>query len=116
MKIVEKSKFLVGRLTAKKLISWINEQFEKIEINNFEAFEITPTRFNSDQIEGGAALNFIRVRSKLDNNQQCTMLLFYRIKQLEWYIKNGYYLKLSASTNIRWVMISDLTIDVVKTK
>jgi hypothetical protein len=53
-----------GRVTAKKLVEWINKKFIELEINDIEVYEVVPTRFNSDQMEGGAAALFVRFRNK----------------------------------------------------
>ena len=87
-----KSELSNGRLTKKKLIKWINDQFIKFDITGYEAFKIEQTRYRPVDYEAGAAqLNIwvkpINEMANLDNTS--FFMCFYRISELGMYAKKG---------------------------
>ena len=99
-----------GRLTVKKLISWLNEEFIRLEINNYEVYAIDRSRFTSDQYQNGAYFLYVRFRSKSDPNQTEVFHCFYPIKDYQMYTRSGYELYLKFEN--RNLMINSLSIEV----
>ena len=99
--------WLSGRLTAKKLVNWCNEQLKKHGFENHEVTEISRTHLNQDDYENGACRLYIRFKDKTmvegsffsTGNFNC----YYRISELQDYINAGYdlYLKLCHSGILR---------------
>lgn len=86
------------RITRKYLIEFLNKKFEEFEITQYEVYAVEPTRFSIHLLEGGAACLYIRFRVKGESwshTNHGTFFCFYRIKDLQWYVNNGYeiYLK-----------------------
>lgn len=108
--------WLSGRLTAKKLVNWCNEQFKKFEIENYEVTEISRTHFNTDAYEGGAYRLLVKYRDKnMEVGSICStgyFMCFYRISEYQDYINNGYELYLK--NNGRFGLLKDLEIEVRK--
>lgn len=104
-----------GRLTSKKLIKWINEKFIELGINNYEVTSISRTRFNINDYESGACRLLIHFKDRnydycLFNNK--SFLCFYKISELEWYLKNGY--NLFIKDNSRQGFLTHFELDVCK--
>lgn len=89
---------LLGRLTAKKLVEWCNEQFEKLELNDYEVIKVERTHFTSDQYESGACRLYIIFRNKTLPESSLLhtsrFMCFYGINELHDYINSGYELYL----------------------
>lgn len=85
------------RITRKYLINWINNKFKELEIVEYEVYDVEPTRFSSEQLQGGAASLFIRFKRKNDDSIMSKGLFysFYRIKDLQDHINNGWELYLN---------------------
>jgi hypothetical protein len=103
---------LSGRLTAKKLITWCNNQFKKLEILNYEVTEIVTTKFNDYAYEGGACRLLFIVKRKDDDFLSCEFMGFYRISDYQEYIKKGYELYLKDTG--KFGLIRDFTIEIRK--
>ena len=105
-----------GRLTTKKLIKWLNEQFIKFEITQYEVTDISRTYFTSNDYECGACRLIIHFKHKatehtaIHNNGY--FYCFYRIKELENYMKEGYELYLQDKG--KFGLLTDLEIEVRK--
>lgn len=111
----EEVKILSGRLTTKKLIEWCNLKFKSLDIKTYEVFNIYPTRYTSAQYECGACRLVIqfRVKEQADKKDYSgSFYCFFRISELEEYIRSGYELYLHSPGN-RFI-ISDLVLDVRK--
>lgn len=50
------------RITLNSLKDWINIEFKRLGIEDYECFEIVRTRFTSDQYEGGATKMYIHLK------------------------------------------------------
>ena len=85
------------RITRKYLINWINEKFKELEIFEYEVYDVQPTGFSNQQIEGGAASLAIQFKTKDDNSyfSKSTFYCFYRIKDLQKHIDEGWELWLN---------------------
>lgn len=86
-----------GRLTKSKFINWLNCQFEKFGIVEYEVYKIDSTRYRGQDYEAGAAfLNvWFKVKGEIpDNNNSSFFVCFYRLSQLEQYVKSGYEINL----------------------
>jgi len=81
-----------GRVTGKKLIDWINSEFKRLGIKEFEVFKIQSTRYSYDLLAAGAASLNILFRHVEDQNIWGCFYSFYSMQQLEMYLKNGYEL------------------------
>jgi len=105
-----------GRLTAKKLVAWCNEQFSKLEIHNYEVIEITRSYFSSDHYENGACRLYVKFRDKrMELGNMCStghFLCFYRLSEYQDYINQGYELYLK--DNGRFGSLKDFDIEVRK--
>jgi hypothetical protein len=107
-----------GRLTKTKLINWINEQFIIFNITDYEVYKIEQTRYRTVDYEAGACQ--LQIRFKPVNEVETwdntgSFMCFYRISDLEYYIKQGYSIHLSFK-NCRLSSLSSLEIDVSSTK
>ncbi len=85
------------RVTRKYLINWINEKFKELEIFEYEVYDVEPTRFTGHLLEGGAACLFIRFRRIGDHSifASGNFYSFYRIYDIQNFLKNGYELWLN---------------------
>jgi hypothetical protein len=105
-----------GKLTYKKFVKWLNEEFQRLEIHDYEAIKAERTRFRTDDYEGGACKTMVWIRNKnypVDqyfNNKH--FMCFYFISEYQSHIDAGYemYLKFD---NGRMVM-TDLTVELRK--
>ena len=107
----------LGRLTTAKLIDWVNFKFKELEILNFECYAISRTFFSQNDYECGACKLVIQYRNKSVDEKSListgTFVCYYRIKELEWFLKNGY--ELCLKDNSRFGFISNFELDVRKT-
>ena len=114
--LLQTSCWLSGRLTIKKLIKWCNDQFAKLEITDYEVFEIYRTNFNQNDYECGACRLVIRFKNKtMKEGDYCsvgTFYCFYKISELEEYLKTGHDLYLK--DNGQYGLLSNLEIEVRK--
>lgn len=107
-----------GRLTAKKLVEWLNKKFEQLDITEYEIIDVKRTYYTSDQYEGGACKQHIYFKNKGQNIEHPsdlgTMMCFYNLKELEYYINNGWemYFRVRNKFGNRFLIISDLELDV----
>lgn len=89
-----------GRLTAKRLIEWVNEEFHKLGSSEIQVYEIERTHYTPDQYESGACRLHIRFRNTSipDGNlfASASFMCFFSIRELEEYIKAGYELFLKS--------------------
>ena len=107
------------RLTGKKFLAFINQQFAKFEMSDYEAYAVERSRFTPDQYEGGACFLYVRIRTKSQsathqrNAMSCDMLCFYPLKEYAKHLANGYemYLKMDRSG-----LINNMTIELRKIK
>lgn len=104
---------IVGRLTKAKLIKWINAKFKDYEIDDYEVYDIEQTRFRAQDYEAGAAALYIRFRNINDHNKMDLFLCTFKIKELEWYVNNGYELKLDFNQR-KIFSLNNLELDVKK--
>ena len=106
----------VGRLTSKKIIAWLNEKFNELGINDYEVTHILRTHFTQNDYECGACRLLIYFKNKTlpDNHilNNSSFLCFYKISELEWYIRNGYTLWLK--DNSRQGYLKHFELDVQK--
>lgn len=100
------------RLTSKKFIEFVNEQFKKFEINDWEAISVINPRHRTDDIEAGACRLIVTIKylkaepdSFMSTNH---FLCFYTLGQFEEYIKNGYEMYLKFNNRL----YRDMEIDV----
>lgn len=108
---------LSGKLTKKKLIDWCNHKFTELENKDFEVYAIDNTRYTEREYESGAAFLNVRFRHKKDHSIDDFFLCFYRIKDYQEYLNNGYSLIFKFQNERgRMNLIQDLTIDVIKSK
>lgn len=109
---------ILGRLTTKKLIAWVNEEFKKKNINDYIATSITPTRYNRDQYEGGACRLMVRYEpiNKSSINDYDFFLCFYRISDYQYALSKGYEIYLKKDRNNRFELIKDFEIELRKIK
>lgn len=103
----------VGRLTKAKLIKWINYEFQRVGIKEYEVYAIEQTRYRSVEYEAGAAFLHIRFRSITNHDHTGLFLCFYKIKQLEDYLKNGYSLTLQLDWR-KGLTLTNLELEVCK--
>ena len=107
----------LGRLTSKKLVNWLNEKFLELGIKDYEVTQISRTHFNQNDYECGACRLLIHFKDKTLNDDHILnnrhFMCFYRISELEWYIKNGY--KLWLKDNSRQGYLTQFELDVQKT-
>ncbi len=84
-----------GRLTYKKLVDWVNEQFIKFEITEFEAYKAHRTYFRSDDYSGGACKLHVYFRLKDETKRHPMMMndyfmCFYFLHEYKAHIDKGY--------------------------
>lgn len=106
---------IAGRLTYKKLVAWVNEQFDKFEIKDYEAYKAERTYFTSYQYEGGACKLRVFFRHKSLKSHPLTdptnyFMSFYFLKEYENYLNQGYEMRLVLKGN----SLLNLEIDLVK--
>lgn len=108
---------ITGRITYKKLIDWLNQEFARLEINSFEVIEAYRTYYTSGQYENGACKLIIKFQSKeivKGHRMEGSFFSFYFIKELQWYVENGYNLHLKFSFRSTGMSLNDLELDVIK--
>lgn len=98
------------RVTKKYLIKWVNEEFKRLEINDWEVFQIDKTRFRSQDYEEGACFLYVRFRFKENHTSTARFLCFYPLKEYEEHINNGKKLKLTFG---RSFTLTDCTIEII---
>lgn len=104
----------MARLTSKKFLEFVNEQFRKYEINDFKAIRVINPRHRSCDIEAGACrlvvtIEYLKSTSILrEQNFYC----FYTLGQYEDYIKQGYEMYLKFNSRL----LSEMEIDVRRVK
>ena len=105
-----------GRLTSKKIIAWLNEKFIEIGAENYEVTQILRTHFSQNDYECGACRLLIYFKNKTLPDDHILngkhFLCFYKISELEWYLKNGY--KLWLKDNSRQGYLTQFELDVQK--
>lgn len=101
-----------GRLTGKKIITFLNSEFERLEINNYEVYEVIRTRFTGDQYEDGAAKLIINFREKTNQDYSGHLLCSYSIGELQDYLRMGY--RLILKDNGRNGVLSQCELEVTK--
>jgi len=103
-----------GKVTSKKLVEWLNEKFKEYEINEYIVTEVVSTRFSSEQIQGGACRLYIRFNLKDVSKRNVllnpTFYCYYSMKELQWYINNGYELSLK----LKGSYLTNLELDLKK--
>ena len=91
-----KKKISEGRLTAKRLMEWANEEFIKLGSPEIQVYSVDRTFYTQDQYEAGACRLHIRFRNTSIPEGSCfataAFLSFYTIRDIERHIKNGYEL------------------------
>lgn len=106
-----------GRLTAKRLIEWVNEEFIRLGSPEIQVYSIERSFHTQDQYEAGACRLYIRFRNTEipDDSFFATaaFLSFYTIKDLERHLKNGYELYLKRD---RLGIYTNMELDVRKIK
>lgn len=106
-----------GRLTAKKLMEWINKEFIRLEITDYVVYKIDRTRFRGQDYEAGACSLHVRFHHLKNKNSQGTFLCFYPLHVYDKHLKMGYRLHLTLSKYNNYsnlYSLTDLTVDVVK--
>lgn len=115
-KAESKPLLVAGRLTVKKLINWLNEKFTQLQINEYEVIDIHRTYFNQNDYEGGACRLVITFKNKKLSDDspfsKGSFYCFYRIKELQWFLENGYELFLLDNSRIG--ILSNFELDVRK--
>lgn len=93
-----------GRITHKKLVDWVNEQFIKFEITNYEVYRSERTHFTGDQYAGGACKLriFFRHKEKSKRNKFATdgyFMCFFFLHEYQDHINDGYEMYLRFGRN-----------------
>lgn len=103
------------RITLNSLKDWVNEQFLKLEITEYECTKVTRSHFTSDQYESGACKLYIHFRLKGEHNPMLnsSFYCFYSIKELQSHIKDGYEMYLNYKS-MRLLSIKNLEIELRK--
>lgn len=97
-----------------KNLSFLNQKFKELEINEYEVYDVVPTKFSADVIEGGACCLYIRFKKigePLSHTNNGTFFSFYRMKDIDFYLKNGYEMFLKSD---RIGAISNFELDIRK--
>jgi hypothetical protein len=101
------------KLTYKYLILFINEQFKKFGIVDYEVTQIWRTYYRRDEYEAGASkMQIIFKNNTLPTNHFANFghfMCFYSLRELEQQLKNGYELYLKFD---RFHILSNLQLDV----
>lgn len=88
-----------GRITYKKLVDWVNLQFEKLEITEYEAISAERTYHRSDYYEAGACKLLIKVKTKNAKegtfNSEFYFMCFYFLWEYQQALSNGYEMYLT---------------------
>jgi hypothetical protein len=106
-----------GRLTKKKLIKWLNEQFLKFEIKAYNVYKVEQTRFRGQDYEGGACSLQIwfKPTDEEPNYQNSDYFMsFYRLAELENYAHKGARVHLKFN-NKKTATLKNLEIEVSDT-
>ncbi len=111
-----KQELVKGRLTSKKIITWLNEVFPEWGAPHIQVYEIERTRFRQDEYEAGACKLHIRYRNtEVDEGSlmsQGSFMSFYSIRELQEYLEMGYELYLKTG---QFRLLSNIELDVKKT-
>jgi hypothetical protein len=105
----------MARLTSKKFLEFINEQFIKLEMPDWKAVAVENSYASSKEIEAGAC----RLRIKLENSKypkhhliNHQMLCFYTLGQYQAHLRDGYEMYLTLP--FRKMSVTDLTVELRK--
>ncbi len=102
------------RLTCKALLKFCNEEFKRLEIEEFVCTKVERTRFSEDQYQGGAC--FLRVYFErigvvsIINHHH--FMCFYSLGEYTNHIERGYEMYLRDTGHMG--MITDFTIELRK--
>ena len=102
------------RITRKYLISFLNKKFKELEINEYEIYDVEPTRFAAELLEGGACclyIKFKKIGEPLSYTNGGVFYSFYRMKDIDFYLKKGYEMFLKTD---RLGTISNMELDLRK--
>lgn len=103
-----------GKINSKKLIAWINAEFERFEITEYRVTEIIRTRYRSQDYEAGAAFLNVKFEHKLRPNICGHFLCFYPLYEYQKHLDSGYRLVLKSDHGKRFGSINDLTVDLIR--
>lgn len=79
----------------------MNQKFKELEINDYEVYDVVPTKFSADLLEGGACCLYIRFKKigePLSHTNHGTFFSFYRMKDIDFYLKK----RIRNVFKIRW--------------
>jgi hypothetical protein len=93
------------------LVNWVNKEFERFEIYDYEAISAERTYHSQDAIEGGACRMLIFFKHKEFNGFNNYFLCFYTLKQLNEHLKSGYEMYLNFDRNL---ILTNATIELRK--
>ncbi len=99
-----------GRVTKRKFIYWINQEFKRFGITEYEIVSVEQTRYRGHEYEAGAA--FLSVKFDLVSNRtnsSCGFFsCFYSLGMYTDHLKMGYEMYLQFK---RHRLLSDLVVD-----
>lgn len=106
------------RITYKYLVQFLNEEFKRFEITEFEVVKVERTHHRDCDYEAGATKLLIHFEPK-DKSKKHPLIngifyCFYFVKELQWYVDNGYKLKLDFAYRSSRMMLCDLELNVTK--
>ena len=102
-------------LTLNTFLDFINSEFKRLKIEDFEAIEAIRTRYRPDDYEAGACKLIIRIKDKRFKNNELlrnSFFCYYSINEYRSYLKNGYEMYLKFNDN--YFIIRNATIEVRK--
>lgn len=103
----------------KGLVDWVNGEFERLEITEYEAIKAERTYFTGYQYESGACFMHIYFKRKGYNASTLYannyFMSFYPLKELKTYVnKGGYEMYLKFKTRSAGMFMHELEIELRK--
>lgn len=81
---------MTKRLTYKYMMEWLQETFDRLEID-WEPFDMFYTRLRGADYERGAPVYIISIRSKKNPSLQCEVLVHDWLKEMQRELDTGKY-------------------------
>lgn len=107
---------ITGRITSKKLVDFVNSEFLRLEITEYECYDVERTRFRPYDYEGGACKLHVKLRRKdgVYLGVPLYFMCFYFLWEYEQYVKAGYEMFLTNKKRSTMLSILDMEIDLRK--
>ncbi len=103
-------------LTYKTFVDFVNQEFKRLEINDFEAYKAERTYHRRGDYEAGACKMLVWFKPTGEDEDKVKIkhyfMCFYFLKEYNEYRKKGYTLYLKFGNNSRFKLIKEVEVEV----